>query len=77
VGAAFALSQFHTTYATAMRLERSTGLTVIGSVTETLTAKAQDMRLRKLKLFAGATAGLVLMCGGLVVLEFIQRGMSA
>lgn len=77
VGVAFALSQIHTTYPTAVRLERATGLSVIGSITETLRPDAVDARRRKVRLFYGASAGLVIMCLGLVALEFVQRGMSA
>lgn len=77
VGVAFALSQIHTTYPTAVRLERATGLSVIGSITETLRPDAVEARRRKIRLFYGASAGLVAMCIGLVALEFVQRGMSA
>lgn len=77
VGVAFALSQIHTTYPTAVRLERATGLSVIGSITETLRPDAIEARRRKMRLFYGASGGLVAMCLGLVVLEFVQRGMSA
>lgn len=76
-GTAFVMSQLRTTYATAVRLERATGLTVIGSITETLSANGIEGRRRKMKLFASASAGLFVMCGALVLLEFIERGMSA
>lgn len=76
-GGTFALSQIRTTFATANRLERSTGLPVMGSITETLGAGAQQARRQKLRLFAGASAGLALMCAALVILEFVQRGLSA
>lgn len=77
VGVAFALSQLRTTYATAARLERATGLPVMGAITETIGAAAAATRRRKLKLFAGAGAGLVALCIALVMLEFVQRGMAA
>ena len=38
---------------------------------------AIEARRRKMRLFSGASGGLVAMCLGLVVLEFVQRGMSA
>ena len=77
VGAAFALGQLRTTYPTAARLERATGLPVMGAITETLGASAIAMRRRRLRLFAGAGAGLVVMCVALVMLEFVQRGLAA
>ncbi|MET0360649.1 MAG: chain-length determining protein, partial [Sphingobium sp.] len=77
VGLAFVLGQLKTTYATAGRLERATGITVLGAVTETLGVAAVAKRRRMLGIFAGAGAGLVAMCLMLVVLEFVQRGMAA
>lgn len=77
IGAAFAKGQLRTTYPTAGRLERLTGLPVIGAVTETLTAAQRDSRTRKLRLFAGASGALVVVCLLLVAVEFVQRGMVA
>ncbi|HEX7854023.1 MAG TPA: XrtA system polysaccharide chain length determinant [Sphingobium sp.] len=77
VGAAFALGQLRSTYATVARLERGTGLPVMGAITETLSSSVIARGRRKLRLFAGASAGLVGMCLLLVVIEFVQRGMSA
>ena len=76
-GCSFALSQLRMTFATANRLERATGLPVMGSITETLGAAALKVRRQKMRLFAGASAGLVMMCLALVILEFVQRGLSA
>src|SRR3546814_21091881 len=77
VGAAFAKSQLRTTYSTATRLERATGLPVIGAISEIVTAPPKEPRRRKLRLFAGAggaRAGVFLV---LLLVEFIQRGMVA
>lgn len=77
VGAAFALSHLRTTYATAARLEQATGLPVMGAVTERLSNAAVLRGRRLLRVFAGASAGLVGMCLLLVVIEFVQRGIGA
>src|SRR3546814_15135063 len=44
VGAAFAKSQLRTTYPTATRLERATGLPVIGAISEIVTAPRSEER---------------------------------
>ena len=54
VGAAFGLAQLRTTYPTAQRLERATGLPVIGSVSEIVSEAERALRQRKLRLFAAA-----------------------
>lgn len=77
VGLAFVLAQLRTTYATVGRLERATGIPVMGAITETLGVEAIAKRRRMLGIFAGAGAGLFAMCFILVVVEFVQRGMAA
>lgn len=77
VGAAFAKGQLRTTYPTAARLERLTGLPVLGAVTETLTAADRELRQKKLRLFAGGSGALVAVCLLLLAVEFIQRGLVA
>jgi polysaccharide chain length determinant protein (PEP-CTERM system associated) len=77
VGAAFALGQLKSTFATTAKLEKATGLPVLGAISQVLTEAAQASRRRQLKFFlAGASA-----LGGLFVLlmavEFVQRGMVA
>lgn len=76
-GAAFAKGQLRTTYPTAERLERATGLPVLGAITESLTQAQLDLRARKLRLFAGASAALVGVCFLLIAVEIVQRGMVA
>lgn len=76
-GFAFALGKIRSTFATTASLERSTGLPVLGAISQTMTDAARAVRRRRLKYFYGATAAL----GGLFVVllaaEFIQRGMVA
>ncbi len=77
IGGAFALGQLRATFATAPKLERATGLTVIGSIGEVVTRAQSDLRLKHLKIFGGATVGLVLAYVLLLGVEFLQRGMAA
>jgi polysaccharide chain length determinant protein (PEP-CTERM system associated) len=76
-GTAWAMGQLRTSYSTADRLARATGLTVLGSIPETLTDARVALRRQQLKWFAGAAGAL----GGafllLLVIEFVQRGMMA
>lgn len=77
IGVAFALGQIRSTFATASRLERASGMPVIGSIGEVITAAQTSVRRKQLRLFAGGAGALaaayVLMLG----LEFLQRGMVA
>ncbi|NJR78360.1 XrtA system polysaccharide chain length determinant [Sphingomonas corticis] len=77
VGAAFAMGQVQATFATAQRLEKVSGMTVIGSVGEMLTRRQEEERRRRLKWFAGATAALAVAYVGLLGLEMVQRGLAA
>ena len=76
IGAAFAMDQVRRTFPTAQRLSKAAGLPVIGSITETLNPSQIADRKHKLKLFAGASAGLGAACVLLIVVEFIQRSMA-
>ena len=71
--AAFALSQLQTTYPTAERLARASGLPVLGSVTEILTDELHASRMLKLKRFALAGGALAALCVLLLTVEFVQR----
>jgi len=75
--AAFGLSKLQTTFSTARRLERASGMAVIGSIGEVVTDAQRAMRRRRLTLFAGGTAALVVAYVGLIGVEFVQRGMAA
>lgn len=77
VGAAFALSQVRTTYATIGRLEKATGLPVIGGISAVETPDQVDRNRRHGRWFYAACGGLGGMCMILLAVEFIQRGMSA
>ena len=77
VGVAFGLSQVRTSYSTAARLERASGLPVIGSITEVVTPERQLDRRKKLVWLAGGGGALVGLYALLLVAEFIQRGMVA
>ncbi len=77
VGAAFALGHLQTSYPTAAKLERASGLPVIGSISQMLTDAERVARKQKMKLFYSATGGLVGVFALLLVVEFVQRGMTA
>lgn len=77
MGTAFVKGQLRTTYPTANRLAAATGLTVLGSIPETLSETMQAERLRGLKWFAGGAAGLAGALLLLIVIEFVQRGLTA
>ena len=77
VGTAFALGHLRTSYPTAAKLERASGLPVIGSISQMLTGADRAARKQKMKLFYGATGGLAGVFTLLLVVEFIQRGMTA
>lgn len=76
VGGAFALGQVRTTFPTAARLEKASGLQVIGSVTETLNSTQLVERQHKLRLFAMGGGGLGVACLLLIVVEFVQRSLA-
>jgi hypothetical protein len=75
--AAFAFAKLKTTFSTASRLEKASGMPVIGSIGEVLTAGQIAMRRKKLTLFAGGTLALGAAWLGLLGVEMLQRGMGA
>lgn len=77
IGAAFALGQLRSTFATSGRLEKATGMPVIGAIGEVVTRMQADERARRLKIFAGAGAGLVAAYVLLLGVEMLQRGLAA
>ena len=77
VGAAFALGQLRATFATGPRLEKATGMPVIGSIGEVVTRIQADQRAKRLKLFLGGVAGLAAAYVLLLGVEVLQRGMAA
>jgi len=77
LGTAFAMGQLKTTYTTADRLAKASGLPVIGSISEMLTDAQRAERRKRMKWFAGGTAGLAGAFALLLIVEFVQRGMAA
>jgi polysaccharide biosynthesis transport protein len=76
-GTAFALGHLQTSFPTAAKLEKASGLPVIGSISQMLTSAQRDDRKQKMRLFFGGSAALVGAFALLLVVEFIQRGLAA
>jgi polysaccharide chain length determinant protein (PEP-CTERM system associated) len=76
-GAAFAIGQLRATFATTGRLERATGLPVLGAISANITDAGRVLRRRRLKYFFAGCGGLAGLCVLLLAVEFIQRGMVA
>lgn len=77
IGVAFAVGQIRTGFPTAARLERASGLPVIGSISEVMTPARQQEQAQKSRYFVGGAIGLFGAFVLLIVVEFIQRGMVA
>lgn len=77
IGAAFGLSQVRTTYPTIGRLEKATGMPVIGGISDVETPLRAEQNTRQARWFYAACSGLGGLCFVLLAVEFIQRGMSA
>ena len=77
IGAAFALGQLRATFATAPRLEKATGMPVIGSIGEVVTLFQTQQRAKRMKLFLGGAAALASAYVLLLGVEVLQRGMAA
>ena len=77
IGAAWALSQIRSTFPTAARLEKASGMPVIGSIGETISAAQIEFRRRRTRMFAGGAGALACAWALLLGLEFVQRGMIA
>ncbi len=77
IGAAFAKGQLKTTYATAERLAKASGLPVLGAVSEVLTPAHMVERRRRLVWFAGGAGALAGCFALLLLVEFVQRGLMA
>jgi polysaccharide biosynthesis transport protein len=73
---AFGLGHLQTSYPTAAKLERASGLPVIGSISQMLTSEQRTDRKKKLALFFSGTAALIGVCVILIIVEFIQRGLA-
>lgn len=77
IGAAFAQSQLQTTYPTPSKLERASGLPVIGTISEVVGAPERSLRRQRLIQFGGGAAALVGIYAVLMIVEFVQRSMVA
>jgi polysaccharide biosynthesis transport protein len=76
-GAAFAMSQIKGSYATSGRLERASGLPVIGAISEYLAPSQRADATLKFRYFLGCAAALFGAWLLLLVVEFVQRSMVA
>lgn len=77
IGTAFAMGHLQTSFPTADKLEKASGLPVIGSISQMLTSDERAERNHKLKLFYSASGGLVGIFALLMIAEFVQRGLTA
>ncbi|WP_313807696.1 XrtA system polysaccharide chain length determinant [Sphingobium sp.] len=76
VGTAFAMAQLKGGFPNAARLEKALGVSVIGSIGQTVSAAQVAVEKQRLKWFAGASGGLAALCLLLIVIEFVQRGLA-
>lgn len=77
IAAAFGMGRLRSTFTTSAKLERITGLPVLGAISETLTDSARAANNRRTKQFymaSGALGGIFVL---LLVAEFIQVSMVA
>ncbi|WP_086617210.1 XrtA system polysaccharide chain length determinant [Erythrobacter tepidarius] len=76
-GAAYALGQLKSSFASPQKLERAFDLPVIGAISLTMSDTARVMEKRRLKQFAGACAGLIGVFVILLAIEIVSIGMIA
>lgn len=76
IAVAFGLSKLASGFSTSAQLERVSGMPVIGSIGEVLTATQIALRKRKLQMFAAAMGGLAFAWIALLGLEMFQRGVA-
>ncbi len=74
VGAAFIMGHMQSTYASPNKLEKATGLPVLGAISQMLTPAESKERGRWLKYYYGAAASLFGVFAILMLIEFAQRG---
>jgi len=77
VAAAFVAGQLQTTFPTQNKLAEVTGLKVLGTVSEILTAPARARRRQRLIWLGGASAALGASWAVLILVEFWQRSSVA
>jgi polysaccharide chain length determinant protein (PEP-CTERM system associated) len=76
-GAAFAMSQLKSTFATTGKLERAMDLPVLGAISQSMTEVGRSLRRKRQRQFIAASAALGGLCLILLTVEFVQRGMVA
>lgn len=77
IAAAFVKSQLQNNFSSAQKLEKATGLPVIGSISETVSAAARTAAKKRNKQFAMGMAGLGVAFVLLMALEFVKRTLVA
>lgn len=77
IGAAVAVGQLRSSFATADKLATATGLPVLGAISQTLTEAARELDRRRMKWFAGASTALAGVFVLLLAVEFLKRSMVA
>lgn len=75
--AAFVFARLKTTFTTASRLEKASGMPVIGSIGEVVTAAQLAVRRKRLTLFAGGVGALGIAWVALIGVDMLQRGLGA
>lgn len=76
-GAAFAMGQLRSTFATTAKLERAMDLPVLGAISHSWNEAGRALRRKRQRQFVGASAALGGLCVILLAVEFVQRGMMA
>ncbi|HEX2763756.1 MAG TPA: XrtA system polysaccharide chain length determinant [Allosphingosinicella sp.] len=77
IGAAFVLGQIQTTFPTRARLAEATGLPVLGSISEVVTAENRALNRQRLVWLGSGTAALGAAWMLLLAIEFWQRSTVA
>lgn len=74
-GVAFAKSQLSNVFTTTQQLAKASGLPVLGSISEVITADTRTVRRKQMMWFSSAAAGLPGMFMLLMLIEFVKRIM--
>jgi uncharacterized protein involved in exopolysaccharide biosynthesis len=77
LGAAFAAGEMQSGFATTAKLERVTGLTVLGAISQSVSDATKAERARKLRGFYAATAALGGLFLVLIAMQYFQHGPAA
>ena len=77
VAAAFIAAQLQTTFPTPLRLAQVTGLKVLGTISEVVSAAERLRRRQRLFWLAGTAGGLCAAYSVLILIEFWQRSSAA